>query len=105
MLLKRENIFKYYLVGVSGLVVVLFLGILITLTYQSLPSVREFGLAFYTKDVWNPTTNTYGSLSFLVGTLVTSFLALIIAVPFSLAISIFLGEYYKEGFFSNFLKS
>jgi phosphate transport system permease protein len=46
-----------------------------------------------------------GALPFLVGTLATSFLALGIAVPFSLAISIFLGEYFREGPVSSFLRS
>jgi phosphate transport system permease protein len=62
-------------------------------------------MGFYTKDIWNPTTHVYGALAFLVGTLLTSFLALLISLPFSLGISVFLGEYYKEGALSNVLKS
>jgi phosphate transport system permease protein len=67
--------------------------------------MQRFGFDFYTKAEWNPSTSTYSSLAFLVGTLITSFLALIIAMPFSLMISIFLGEYYREGMLSNLLKS
>ena len=105
MPIKKENIFKHYLTFVSILIVLLFASVLITLIYQSFPSIKEFGTSFYTKDVWNPVSHEYGSLSFLVGTLLTSFLALIIAIPFSLMISIFLGEYFKEGIMSNVLKS
>jgi phosphate transport system permease protein len=47
----------------------------------------------------------YGAAPFLVGTLVTSFLALIISIPFSLAVAIFLGEYYPKGWLPNFLKN
>ena len=54
---------------------------------------------------WNATTGSFGALPFLVGTLLTSFLALFIAIPFSIAISLFLGEYFKEGAISNFLRS
>ena len=101
----KENIFSYYLTFVSILIVVLFLSILITLVYQSFPSIKQFGMDFYTKDVWNPVSQEFGSLSFLVGTLITSLLAILIAIPFSIMISIFLGEYFKEGIFSNILKS
>lgn len=89
----------------SLIIVLLFAGILITLITQSFPSIRHFGLNFYTSDSWNPTTHEYGSLAFFVGTLITSFLALIISLPFSLMISIFLGEYFKEGKTSGILKS
>jgi phosphate transport system permease protein len=47
---------------------------------------------------------TIGS-HFLVGTVVTSFLALLITIPFSLAVSIFLGEYFRKGAFSNILRN
>ena len=100
-----DRFFKYSLTFISSLVILLFISMFCTLIYQSLPSLKEFGFGFYTKDVWNPTTHTYGGLSFLVGTLITSFLALAISLPFSLAIAIFLGECYREGAVSTFLKS
>jgi len=73
--------------------------------YKSLPSIRQFGFTFYSSDKWNPSNQIYGSLAFLVGTLITSFLALIISLPFTLMISCFLGEYFKDGILSNILKS
>ncbi len=49
--------------------------------------------------------NVYGAFPFLLGTLLTSFLALIISIPFSFAIAIYLGEYNPKGWLSNFLKN
>jgi phosphate transport system permease protein len=90
----------------SGLcIVALLLAIVVTLFIASLPSIKAFGLAFFTGKTWDPSTENFGVLPFLVGTLLTSFLALIISIPFSLSISIFLGEYYKDGPVSAFLRS
>ncbi len=89
----------------SILFVIIITGIFLTLLIQSLPSIGEFGLSYYTKSTWNPVENEFGSLPFLVGTVVTSFLALLITIPFSLAVSIFLGEYFRKGAFSNILRN
>lgn len=89
----------------SVLFVIIIAGIFLTLLIQSLPSIEEFGLSYYTSSNWNPVENEFGSLPFLAGTLVTSFLALIITIPFSLAVSIFLGEYFRKGAFSNVLRN
>ena len=105
MLIKKENVFRYYLTAVSIFIIVLFVAILLTLIYKSILSINLFGFSFYTSDEWNPSTHDYGALAFLVGTLITSFLALAISIPFSLMISIFLGEYFREGMMSNILKS
>ena len=81
------------------------LGFFITLLLGSFESISEFGLGFYKNKVWNPVENEFGSLPFLVGTLLTSFIALLITLPFSLAVSIFLGEYVTKGVLSNLLKN
>ena len=80
-------------------------GIFITLVVDSLPAMQASGFSFFTGTTWDPVFKVYGSLAFLVGTLLTSFLALAISLPFSLAIAIFLGEYFREGIVSSFLKS
>jgi phosphate transport system permease protein len=89
----------------SVLFVIVIAGIFLTLLIQSLPSISEFGFTYYTNSVWNPVENEFGSLPFLVGTVATSFLALLITIPFSLAVSIFLGEYFRKGAFSNILRN
>jgi phosphate transport system permease protein len=63
------------------------------------------GLAFLTGTTWDPVANVYGALPFLVGTLLTSFIALVIAMVLSLAVSILLGEYLTRGPFSTVLRS
>jgi phosphate transport system permease protein len=55
-----------------------------------------FGMGFLTASTWNPVSEVFGALPFIFGTLVSSFLALIIAVPFSLGIAIFLSELAPE---------
>jgi phosphate transport system permease protein len=86
-------------------ILVLLAGIFLTLLVDSMPSIKSLGLGFVYGRTWDPVAGRYGSLPFLVGTLATSFLALAISIPFSLAISIFLGEYFRNGAVSSFLKS
>lgn len=59
---------------------------------QAWPAVRHFGVDFVWSNVWNPNANLYGAGSFVFGTIVTSFLALLIATPLSIAIALFLTE-------------
>lgn len=56
------------------------------------PALQEFGLGFLTESTWNPVENTYGALPVIAGTLISSFIALLIAVPLGLGTAIFLSE-------------
>jgi phosphate transport system permease protein len=56
------------------------------------PAIRAFHLAFLWHDAWNPVTSQFGARDFVVGTLVTSFGALVLATPVSIAIGLFLSE-------------
>ncbi len=70
----------------------------------SLPfGISESG--FYFSSTWDPVKSEFGAFPFLVGTLATSFLALVISVVFSIPISIFLGEYSAQGTTATFIKS
>ena len=100
-----DSVFRKTLTYSSLLFIALLIGMFITLLIQSIPSIKEFGFSFFTNTTWDPVNVEFGSLPFLVGTLVTSFIALAITIPFSLSISLFLGEYYKKGFFSNLLRN
>lgn len=62
------------------------------LVAQARPSLTRFGLGFLSSQQWNPVTNHYGALTFVFGTLYTSLLALLLAVPLSLGVAIFLSE-------------
>src|SRR5450432_2777716 len=68
------------------------LAILIALSISALPAMQKFGLAFFVTNVWNPVTMNFGALAPIYGTLVTSVIALLIGVPVSFGIAIFLTE-------------
>jgi phosphate transport system permease protein len=103
--IRREVVFRQVLVIASLLLVVLMLGILLTLITQSIPSIRLLGLKFIWGSTWNPVKNVYGAWPFLLGTLLSSFVALLIAIPFSVGVAIFLGEYYPNGWLADLLKN
>ncbi len=73
--------------------VLLLLGTVIASLIQgSLPALRAFGFQFITTDRWNPVTEKFGALAPIYGTLVTSIIAMLIAVPVGLMIAFFLTE-------------
>jgi phosphate transport system permease protein len=59
---------------------------------QSWPAIQEFGLGFLTSTTWNPVTNQYGAWPSIYGTLVSSFLALLLALPVGVGVALFLSE-------------
>ena len=100
-----EKLFQKSL-GLTGIIlIIILLSIFITLTITSMPSIRHLGIKFLYGNDWNPVTDEYGALPFLIGTLLTSVLALIISTPFAFSTSLFLGEYYPEGPVSNIFKN
>jgi phosphate transport system permease protein len=70
----------------------LLIGIIVSLVYGAWPSIAKNGLSFLTSAEWDPVKNNYGGLVMIYGTLATSIIALIIAVPVSFGIAIFLTE-------------
>jgi phosphate transport system permease protein len=103
--IRSENVFKRILTITALSMLVLVFGIMITLIVQSIPSLKALGVGYLWGKVWDPVQNIYGAFPFLLGTLLTSFLALIISIPFSFAIALFLGEYYPKGTLSALLKN
>ena len=97
--------FSRILTGSGAFIFIILVAVLFTLLLSALPSIKQFGVTFFLSKTWNITRESFGVIPFLVGTLVTSCLALILAIPFSIAISMFLGEYFKQGLVSNFLRS
>lgn len=67
-------------------------GILISLVIGAIPSMKQFGFGFFTNANWDPVAGDYGALAPIYGTLVTSAIALMVAVPVSFGIAIFLTE-------------
>ncbi len=73
-------------------VLLLLSAVIISLVVGSLPALRTFGFGFLTTERWNPVTEKFGALPAIYGTLVTSFIAMLIAVPVGLMIAFFLTE-------------
>jgi phosphate transport system permease protein len=65
---------------------------IVILTIDAMPSITKFGFSFFTSQEWNAVTQEYGALPAIFGTLYSSLLGLLIAVPLSLGAAIFLVE-------------
>jgi len=74
------------------LVLILLGGVVLSLIHGAWPAFSHFGFGFLTREVWNPVTDEYGALAPVYGTLVTSLIAMLIAIPISFGIAIFLTE-------------
>ena len=70
----------------------LLLAILVALVVGAWPAIEKFGLGFLTSTVWDPVAEEFGGLVMIYGTVATSFIALVIAVPVSFGIALFLTE-------------
>lgn len=103
--MKWEAVFRVILRIMSAILIVIIIGVLITLIVESIPSIKSLGIGFLWGKTWDPVSDVYGAYPFLVGTLLTSFTALILSVPFIFAIAIYLGEYNPKGWLSELLKN
>lgn len=103
--IRAEAAFKRFLVFTALAMILLAIAIFLTLIIQSVPSFQSLGLSYFLGTTWDPVSNIYGALPFLLGTLLTSFLALLISIPFSYAIAVYLGEYNTKGWLSELLKN
>jgi len=76
----------------AALVLALLASIIVALGIAAAPALQTFGLGFFASDVWNPVTKQFGALAPLYGTIVTSAIALLIGIPVSFGIALFLTE-------------
>ncbi|RFC33021.1 MAG: phosphate ABC transporter membrane protein 1, PhoT family [Candidatus Nitrotoga sp. MKT] len=94
--MKRHNLLDILFRNITRLsaftVLVLLVAIMVSLIIGSLPSIKAFGFRFLTSAEWNPVMDEFGALVPIVGTLVTSTIALLIAIPVSFGIALFLTE-------------
>lgn len=87
-----DQIFKWLtLAGALSLVAVVLI-IFVELVYHSRLSISKFGLQFFTGTTWDPVAGDFGALPFIYGTLVSSLIALIIAVPLGIGVAVFINE-------------
>lgn len=92
----KDKLFKV-LLSIAGVsIIIISAGILYALTSESISAFKEFGIwKFIGSSDWEDRSDTYGALPFITGTLLTSFLALILCIPFSLSVALFNGEYFR----------
>lgn len=90
---KRGDVIFSALVRLAALITLLLLtGIIVSLIFASWPSIQKFGLSFLWTKEWDPPAQEFGALVPIYGTIVTSIIALVIAVPVSFGIALFLTE-------------
>jgi len=87
-----DAIFRLLLLGAASLVLLIVVAMILALAYKSRVSIGQFGFRFLSGTNWDPVRSEFGALAFVYGTVVSSLIALLIAVPLSLGIAIFLVE-------------
>jgi phosphate transport system permease protein len=87
-----DALFSAFAHGAAWLTLALLVGILVSLIIGAAPAIRAYGLTFLWTSEWDPVQNRYGGLVMIYGTLMTSFISLLIAVPVSFGIALFLTE-------------
>jgi phosphate transport system permease protein len=88
----RDTTFHLLTLAAAWVVLLLLGGVIVSLVIGAMPSIRAFGLNFYTTESWNPVTEKFGAMAPMYGTIVTSIIAMTIAVPSAIGIAIFLTE-------------
>ncbi len=89
---RLDVAFEWAARSFAFLVLMVLAAIIASLLIGSLPAMEKFGFGFLTSSAWNPVTEEFGALTPMVGTLLTSFIALLIAIPVSFGIALFLTE-------------
>ena len=93
--LKGDSVLKAVVAAAAIAIVVLLAALAYELVSESRPSIAKFGLSFIWITTWDPVHTIFGALPFIFGTVVTSLLALLIGLPISLGVAIFLTEKLK----------
>ena len=87
-----DRIFRWLMAGVALLVVGLLLAVAVQLILGSAPAFNQFGAGFISGQTWDPSKAIFGSLPFIAGTIATSLLAMLLAVPIGILTAVFLSE-------------
>jgi phosphate transport system permease protein len=88
----QDFIFHKLTLTFAASVLLVLIGIIVSLVIGAAPAFDEFGASFVTTVEWDPVNDKYGAMIAIVGTLATSFIALLIAFPVSFGIALFLTE-------------
>jgi len=87
-----DAVFRHLTRAAAFAVLIILSGVIVSLAIGSWPALSQFGFGFLISERWNPVTENFGALAPIYGTLVTSFIAMLIAVPVGLLIAMFLTE-------------
>src|SRR6266508_4285947 len=90
---RSDRIYRRILTGFALALPLLFLMILAVLFVSALPALLRFGPSFLWTSTWDPVAEIYGAAPMIVGTLLSSLVAIVIAVPLALGVAIFLTEF------------
>ncbi len=91
--LRLSDLVFHYLTRAAAIAVLVILGgIIVSLMHGAWPALRTFGVDFLLQQSWNPVTEKFGAVAPMYGTIVTSLIAMLIAVPVGLFIALFLTE-------------
>ena len=89
---KADVVFRWFTALCAGVIVLVVIAIFVELVWHSQLSMKRFGLGFIISNVWNPVTQEFGAASSIFGTLVSTAIAMILAIPISIMIALFLVE-------------
>jgi len=87
-----DALFRFLMFSVALLMLLIVVGMILALGSHAVDSLRQFGFSFLTGREWDPPNAQFGALPFIYGTLASSLIALLISVPLSLGIAVFLVE-------------
>jgi phosphate transport system permease protein len=88
-----DGAFRVTLTALAATIPLLFLALVARLAVSAWPAIRAFGVRFLTTSTWDPVANVYGAAPMIFGTLFSSVIALVLAVPLALGVAIFLTEF------------
>lgn len=95
-LIQRQRIFDHIFRGstlfFAAFILILLISILLMLVNGSLPAIQKFGFGFFSDPVWEASNLKFGALNAILGTLFTAFIAMLLAVPVSFGIAVFITE-------------
>ena len=90
---RGDVVYRAVLTGLALLLPLLLLTLAAELVANAWPAIRRFGFGFFATSVWDPVAGRFGALPLIFGTLYSSLVAMVIAVPLALGVAIFLTEF------------
>ena len=88
-----DHIFRYFVSGLGGLVIVILFGLTALLVIDSWSAIQRYGFTFITSSTWDPVREDFGAWPYIYGTIFSSALALLISTPIAVGAALFLAEY------------